>query len=608
LFCGYISCIRAIDGWSDIHLSWTENKYLFNITEDPYEDTNVYDNSSYSSALKTLSDRLMYWSELTIDSNTPDSTDQMDTWDTCGHVCPWLNSTDVAITIDQIYDYDDAPHIVFVLVDDWGYNDFGQRSTYMDFVTPTLDSLADNGILLETYYTNEMCGPSRASLMTGRYSLRLGVHGSSDELPFTEVTLAQELKSAGYRTYIVGKWHLGQSRTELFPTNRGFDYFYGYVIGYESYWTKSISGYVDLFENYTSVNDSSILDSTYHSAYLFESKAEEVIKSHSENYADTPMFLYYPMHLVHYPWTAPAIYLERCIALSGGDDDYYDTDDDKANGDSDLISIYNYCGMNLMMDEAIANLTCTLETYGFSDNTILIISGDNGGEPTIEGSSYPYKGHKATAMRGAFANTAIIHSKIIPEDRRGGTYSYDVHITDWLPTLMGLATDNAWTGGYTGNDIDGIDIWDHLIANVPSGRNEIVFVSNDDPMFIGQYDGVKYIHFANTSTLLTPLVTFTEDLDSSLSRMKCSDPSLVDDTYSTEKSGYFKTINELGPDSVIGSSRFDIFVLFAMVSLFSLMIVSIMVVYYRNVAVRNERFPVDKTDFMIRIESEHLLK
>jgi Sulfatase len=151
--CGYISSVRA---WSDIKLSQTTTKFLFNITEDPYEDTDVYSDDAYSSSLMTLSDRMHYWMDLTIDSNTPDTTDQIDAWDTCGHVCPWLSDNDTTISIEQIYDYDDAPNIVFVLVDDWGYNDFGQRSTYLSFTTPTLDSLADNGILLSTYYTNEV--------------------------------------------------------------------------------------------------------------------------------------------------------------------------------------------------------------------------------------------------------------------------------------------------------------------------------------------------------------------------------------------------------------------------------------------------------------------
>lgn len=258
--------------------------------------------------------------------------------------------------------------------------------------------------------------------MTGRYALRLGVYSNYDELPLTETTLAEELKTAGYRNYLVGKWHLGQSSTNYFPTNRGFDYFYGFVNAYATYWDKTYDTYVDIFENNEPVQDEAVLDKSYHSAYIYQNKAEEAIKSHAESYSDQPMFLYYAMQLNHFPWTAPEEYLRRCTRLK----DAYYASDSKYNTN---YALYNYCGMNIMMDEAIANLTCSLEKYGMSDNTIMIIAGDNGNEKTIPGGSYPYKGHKDSVMRGAFATTAIIHGQQLPESIRGLTYESNVHIT-----------------------------------------------------------------------------------------------------------------------------------------------------------------------------------
>ena len=123
---------------------------------------------------------------------------------------------------------------MFVLVDDWGFNDVGFRSSYLSWTTPTFDSLASEGVLLTNYYTNEICAPSRASFLTGRYVLRLGVYDNNSELPSSEVTIAQELKSAGYATYMVGKWHEGIARKEFWPANRGFDRFYGYLNGMET--------------------------------------------------------------------------------------------------------------------------------------------------------------------------------------------------------------------------------------------------------------------------------------------------------------------------------------------------------------------------------------
>jgi arylsulfatase A-like enzyme len=513
---------------SDEVIYVSENKYLYHIDTDPYENKDVIDNDKFATDLAYMEERREYWSTLTISPSQPDVTNQSFAWETCGRVCPWTISDYTKLSVDQIYSYSEAPHIVYVLVDDWGYNDYGARSTYLSWTTPNIDKLASEGILLENYYTSELCGPSRGSLLTGRYALRLGLESSSNELPITETILPAELKSAGYKTYMVGKWHLGQSEYRYMPLQRGFDYFYGYLNGFESYYTKEYFGYVDLWENNDYVTDSTDLDSSYHSAYLFQKKVEEVIENHAETYADTPMFLYYAMHLVHYPWTAPEVYLERCTENYAAA--YVDDDDGDSENDYTLI---NYCAMNVMMDEAIANLTCALEKYGFSDNTVLIIAGDNGGESAISGSNYPFRGSKATVMRGAFSNTAVIHSQLVPESRRGGTYSDDVHITDWYPTLMHLATNGEWTGGYNNQTIDGHDVWDNIIDDTDSDRDETVFVSHSNGIFSMQYNGLKYIYHTNDSGHGNPTTTFDEDLNPSLSSISCTNPSLVDDDYSS---------------------------------------------------------------------------
>lgn len=122
------------------------------------------------------------------------------------------------------------------------------------------------------------------------------------ELPLNETTIAQELKSAGYRTYLVGKWHLGYSTKYHLPPSRGFDYFYGFLSADEDYYTKQVSEsgyYYDFHENYNVVNKSAINNT--HNAYLFSNKASSIIKNHAKNYASTPMFLYYALQLIHWP-------------------------------------------------------------------------------------------------------------------------------------------------------------------------------------------------------------------------------------------------------------------------------------------------------------------
>lgn len=399
---------------------------IYDIRVDPYESNNLYNVSEYMDQYFDLfEERRLYWTNKTINDTSPDSTMKNKGFGICGYVCPWLSSDFVPRTIEQRYSYKDAPNIVFVLIDDWGYNDFGKKSTYMSWATPTIDRLADEGITLNNYYTNELCAPSRGSLMTGRYNLRLGIFLNSAELPLSEVTMAEELQSAGYRSYIVGKWHLGISTINHLPIQRGFDYFYGYALGDNHYWSKKYGRHLDLLENNKVVTNKYERDINLHAGYLYQTKAEEIIKYHAKNHHNTPMFLYYSMQLVHSPWTAPIEYLQRCIERDDGAYDIYDDDNDRT---SDMLK-ENYCAMNVMADEAIANLTCALNKYGFGSNTILIISGDNGGESHMTGSCYPFRGSKGSIMRGGISNHAIIHSSLIPEERKGESYDFDVHIT-----------------------------------------------------------------------------------------------------------------------------------------------------------------------------------
>ena len=217
------------------------------------------------------------------------------------------------------------------------------------------------------------------------------------------------------------------------------------------------------------VTDETELSSAYHSAYLFQHKAETVLKDHAAQYPTTPLFFYYALQLVHYPYDVPDIYAERCATMSPspGDDDYngFSTDD-------------IYCGMNVMLDEVIANLTCTLDALDMLDNTVMIVASDNGGAPEINGSSVPFRGHKFDFNRGGLSANAFISSALIPEARRGSSYSGQMHVSDWLPTIMYLATGGAWTGSYVGAVIDGVNMWEAIMSDEDSPRTEIAHYAN----------------------------------------------------------------------------------------------------------------------------------
>jgi arylsulfatase A-like enzyme len=171
-----------------------------------------------------------------------------------------------------------------------------------------------------------------------------------------------------------------------------------------------------------------------------------------------------------------------------------------------------------MLDEAIANLTCSLKSNGLYNNTIIVIAGDNGGEGLINGTSYPFRGNKFDTYNGGVRTNAFIHSPLISESLRGKTYEGKMHVTDWLPTLMGLATNNEWSNT---TEIDGLDQWSSILYNTASPRNEIIHYIYDEDTFTIEADGIKMV----TETLkkiISPTEVFNQDLYPDNARTLCS--------------------------------------------------------------------------------------
>jgi len=498
--------------------------FLFDLHSDSTESTNVFTSDDYSQIANHMMERTEYWANQIADPQIPSTSGKNTSWIAAGGVAPWLESTYTPLNVKQGYFYEDAPNIVFVLVDDWGYNDVGYQSTYMSWTTPTIDRLAAEGVKLSNYYTHETCTPSRGALLTGRFAIRLGLWQSRDnsELPLNETTLAQEMKGAGYRTYMVGKWHLGYSTTNHLPSQRGFDSYYGYYSGFVDYWNKTCeNGFLDLQQDLSLVTDEDEISSSMHNGYLMQSKAEAAIANHAANYASQPMFLYYAMQLIHGVWSAPDTFLERCPYPTSVDDDYVQDVE------------YNYCALNLMLDEAIANLTCAIEAAGMSENTLLVIASDNGGEATVLGNSVPWKGHKGSYYRGGVSANAFIHGKLVPESMQGQSYSGQMHVADWLPTLMNVATNSDWDGMLlSGAEMDGKDMWEAITSNSTSPNAEILFYVDTEGASALQWEMYKYLNGTTDTPADEPDFYFDDgDQAPENAAESCIDPSLVHSSY-----------------------------------------------------------------------------
>ena len=261
--------------------------------------------------------------------------------------------------------------IVFVLVDDWGFADVGFRNPAIS--SPNFDHLVKTGLVLNRHYVFKYCSPSRASFLTGRWPH----HAHQWNLPSKDmagtnlnmIMIPAKLKAANYATHMVGKWHQGFFDPRYLPINRGFNTSSGFLGGAEDHMTQKLSCSIDYWKN----NAPDPLNGTY-DAYNYRDDLTDIMNNHNVN---DPLFLYLPLHNVHIPLQAPKEWI-----------DIY-----PANSTCDKRRTYQ--AMVSVADNVTGHLVELLKKKGMWENTIMVISADNGGEQCI-GSNHPLKGSKHT--------------------------------------------------------------------------------------------------------------------------------------------------------------------------------------------------------------------
>lgn len=339
------------------------------------------------------------------------------------------------------------PNVIVILADDLGYAEISAYKIRR-IPTPNIDSIASDGVLFtHGYVTTPICGPSRAGLMTGRHQQRFGFEFNDSAknrpanvsygLAETELTLGAAMKKAGYQTAAIGKWHLG-TEDRFYPTNRGFDEFYGFLSGSTLYIDPKTPGV------HTGDTDDEVKTRKDHSSwregkrkpsdlvitgpdrkvvenmdrYLteeFVGKANDFITRN----ADKPFFMYLAFNAPHTPLQAPKKYYDRFPEI--------------ANEDTRI-----YAAMISALDDGVGQILKTLKDKKLDQNTIIVFVSDNGcATPTGVCVCAPLRGGKITHYEGGVRVPFMMRwpARI----KKGIIYRNAISTLDIFPTAVAAA-------------------------------------------------------------------------------------------------------------------------------------------------------------------------
>jgi len=337
------------------------------------------------------------------------------------------------------------PNFLFIMADDLGWADlscYGRE----DYETPRLDALAASGMKLTHAYANSaVCTATRVAFMTGRYQYRIPI-GLEEPLQLRDIglepdhpTIASLLRDAGYRTTLVGKWHLG-GLPKYCPLKSGFETFWGIRGGGVDYFTHELNGELDLWDGEVTVD---------RVGYLTDLLAEQAVEV-LEDYAgqDAPFFLNLNFTAPHWPWTGPEDEDESARLAAKWDDPQDEDTMPIQHWDGGTNATYGAMMRNL--DENVGRVLDALESLGLADNTVVVFTSDNGGERFSK--PWPFVGKKTELLEGGLRVPCLVRwPGVTPA---GSESEAQVMTMDWLPTFLAAA------GGAQSPDhpSDGMDI------------------------------------------------------------------------------------------------------------------------------------------------------
>jgi len=375
---------------------------------------------------------------------------------------------------------EDRPNIIYILLDDAGYGDFGcYGQTKID--TPVIDGLARDGMKFTQHYSGStVCAPSRCALMTGLHTGHSYIRGNKELLPEGQepmpaatLTLPKVLKQAGYATGLVGKWGLGAPGTEGEPNKQGFDYFYGFNCQRQAH--KHYPPTLNENGKTIPVPNNVFGARLTYAQDLFRGKAIQFIETNQ----DQPFFLYLALNTPHAELLAPRGKLwDKYAAKGWPETPYVET---KAGRGKDKVGGYAsqdfpnvaYATMVNRIDQDIGKILQQLESLGLAENTLVLFSSDNGPhfeggcQPEFFNSNGPFNGLKRDLLEGGVRVPFIVRW---PAKVAAGTTSDHISaFWDVLPTFAELA------GVPVPSEMDGISFAPTLTGKGEQGEHDYLY-------------------------------------------------------------------------------------------------------------------------------------
>ncbi len=353
------------------------------------------------------------------------------------------------------------PNVLVILTDDQGYYDVAACGA-KDLVTPNMDKMFNEGMKFNYFYTNcPVCSPTRASFITGRYPDKVGVPGvirthANDNWGYLDpdaTTIADKFKEGGYKTAIIGKWHLGLEKPNI-PTLRGFDFFHGYLGDMmDDYWTHRRHGI-----NYMRENEKEI-DPKGHATDIFTQWAIEYIKN--QKGSSKPFFLYLAYNAPHNPVQPPEDWLKKVKQRNPN----------LSERRTKLVAFIEHLdhGVGLVVNSLIEN-----DLY---ENTIIVFSSDNGGLLGAAANNGPLRDGKGSVYEGGIrVPTSIVwKNHIAPRT----ITDFKAATMDLYPTLLEASKINV------DHEIDGISFLPVLLGKEMNNENRFLY-------FVRREGGTRY--------------------------------------------------------------------------------------------------------------------